>query len=318
MNYIDLILIVIILFYAVDGLERGLWALLADLFSFVASLVVALRLYLSAASFLVSYFSIPTSFAKALGFILVGIFTNVVLGFLAHRVLARLPKRFWGAWWSRILGIVPAVLDISILVAAFLTLLVSVPVSPKLKADVSSSKIGGFMISNTGKLERYVTDIFGGAIEESLTFLTVKPEGAERVDITYKPRALSVDEVSEGKMLELINSERVKVGARPLVSDQTIVAVARAHSRDMWERGYFSHTNPDGEDPFGRMREGGVSFLAAGENLALAPTVEFAHEGLMNSEGHRRNILDPNFGRVGIGVIDGGIYGKMFTQNFAD
>jgi len=90
------------------------------------------------------------------------------------------------------------------------------------------------------------------------------------------------------------------LGAKPLRVDSTIVPVARAHSRDMWERSYFSHTNPDGETSADRMARGGVKFLVAGENLALAPTVETAHEGLMNSPGHRRNILDPQFSRIGI------------------
>ena len=56
--------------------------------------------------------------------------------------------------------------------------------------------------------------------------------------------------------------------------------------------------------------------LMAGENLAGAPTVERAHSGLMNSPGHRANILNPNFTHVGIGIVDGGPYGKMYTQTF--
>jgi uncharacterized protein YkwD len=163
-----------------------------------------------------------------------------------------------------------------------------------------------------------LSEVFGGAIRDSLTFLTVLPESGERVDIPYKPKKLTIDEVSEAQMLKLVNQERVKVGAKELKVDPTIVSVARAHSRDMWERGYFSHTNPDGLSPFDRMERGGVKFSAAGENLALAPNVQMAHQGLMNSSGHKRNILDPQFGRIGIGVIDGGIYGKMFTQNFAN
>lgn len=84
-------------------------------------------------------------------------------------------------------------------------------------------------------------------------------------------------------MLEMVNSERAKIGIKPLKMDMQI-----------------------------------VKFLSAGENIALAPTLETAHQSLMNSPGHRRNILDPDFGRVGIGIVDGGIYGKMFTQNFAN
>jgi len=67
-----------------------------------------------------------------------------------------------------------------------------------------------------------------------------------------------------------------------------------------------------------RLEKAGVSYSIAGENLALAPTVQTAHTGLMNSEGHRANILEPQFKRVGIGVIDNGIYGKMFVQIFTD
>jgi uncharacterized protein YkwD len=86
----------------------------------------------------------------------------------------------------------------------------------------------------------------------------------------------------------------------------------------MFQQGYFAHVDPDGTTPFDRMKRGGVTFRAAGENLALAPTVDVAHEGLMNSPGHRANILNPSFHRIGIGVADGGMHGKMFTQNFAD
>jgi uncharacterized protein YkwD len=66
------------------------------------------------------------------------------------------------------------------------------------------------------------------------------------------------------------------------------------------------------------MRTGSVRFSAAGENLALAPTIQIAHDGLMNSPGHRANILNARYRRVGLGVADGGMHGKMFVQNFAD
>jgi len=64
------------------------------------------------------------------------------------------------------------------------------------------------------------------------------------------------------------------------------------------------------------MRDAGVRFSTAGENLALAPTVQVAHTGLMNSPGHRANILHKDFGRVGIGIMDGGIRGLMVSQEF--
>ena len=119
-------------------------------------------------------------------------------------------------------------------------------------------------------------------------------------------------------MLELLNRERMANGLQPLVMDDAIRQVARANSVNMFQQGYFAHVDPNGVSPFDRLRNGGISFRTAGENLALAPTVDVAHDGLMNSPGHRANILNPSFHRVGIGVADGGMHGKMFTQNFAD
>ncbi len=73
-----------------------------------------------------------------------------------------------------------------------------------------------------------------------------------------------------------------------------------------------------GSNAVDRMAAAGVTYRTAGENLALAPTLSLAHTGLMNSPGHRANILHPDFGRVGIGIVDGGLRGLMVTQNFRD
>jgi uncharacterized protein YkwD len=116
----------------------------------------------------------------------------------------------------------------------------------------------------------------------------------------------------------LINNERAKEGLKPLKADREETMVARAHSKDMFVRGYFAHVNPDGKDPFDRMKEAKIKFKSAGENLALAQTLQIAHTNLMNSPGHRANIMNPAFGRVGIGIQDGGFYGLMISQEFRD
>jgi uncharacterized protein YkwD len=84
----------------------------------------------------------------------------------------------------------------------------------------------------------------------------------------------------------------------------------------MFARGYFAHVSPEGLSPFVRLTRAGVKYLTAGENLALAPTLRIAHTGLMNSPGHRANILQPSFGRLGIGITDGGRRGLMVSQEF--
>ncbi|MBA4139905.1 MAG: hypothetical protein H0X70_05290, partial [Segetibacter sp.] len=146
--------------------------------------------------------------------------------------------------------------------------------------------------------------------------MTVEPTSEKSVKLPFTVTKYKVRPDLEARMLDLVNEERAKAGLKPLKPDPEIQVVARKHSADMFARGYFSHINPDGEDPFDRMRKGGIRFLAAGENLALAQTLTIAHNGLMNSPGHRANILQPAFGRLGIGILNSGIHGLMITQNF--
>src|SRR5690606_23930162 len=111
---------------------------------------------------------------------------------------------------------------------------------------------------------------------------------------------------------------RAAAGLGSLTLDQSLVDVARDHSSDMWARGFFSHVNPDGLDPFDRMKAAGIKFGWAGENLAIAPTTAVAHQNLMDSPGHRENLLSPNFRRIGIGVAHHSEMGLIFTQVFTD
>ena len=120
----------------------------------------------------------------------------------------------------------------------------------------------------------------------------------------------------EKAMLDLVNSERVKAGLAPLIADAQLVRLARLKAADMIQNNYFSHNSPTYGSPFDMMKAAGVSYRYAGENLAGAPTVEMAHNSLMNSPGHRANILNANFTKIGIGVVSGGPYGKMFVQMF--
>ena len=81
---------------------------------------------------------------------------------------------------------------------------------------------------------------------------------------------------------------------------------------------YFSHQSPTYGSPFNMFKTLGINYYLAGENIAGAAEVELAHQELMSSKKHKENILDPNFTHLGIGIIAGGPYGKMYAQEFAD
>ena len=119
-------------------------------------------------------------------------------------------------------------------------------------------------------------------------------------------------------MFDLVNKERRSTGLQLVVWSEALIGVGRKHCLDMFSRGYFSHYSPEGKSPFNRMDDANVDYKAAGENLAYAPNVSVAHQGLMNSKGHRENILREEFATLGVGVIDGGIHGQMLCQEFTD
>ncbi len=120
----------------------------------------------------------------------------------------------------------------------------------------------------------------------------------------------------EQQMVNLVNQERQRAGLKPLTVDNRLVNLARLKSQDMINKNYFSHQSPTYGSPFDMMKNAGVTYRWAGENLAGASTVDKAHRSLMDSSGHRANILKPEFTHIGIGVIQGGPYGMMFTQMF--
>lgn len=193
----------------------------------------------------------------------------------------------------------------------------SMPLSDTFSDAAQKSTLANLLAGYTDELETALVPVFDPALRQTLNRLRlVEPGSAESVELPFRVEYAPPAPELESQMLELINRERAAAGLEPLEPDPELTEVARRHSADMFARGYFSHNTPEGKDPFDRMRESDVRFRIAGENLALAPALHIAHTGLMNSPGHRANILRPQFGRVGIGILNGGRRGLMVTQNF--
>jgi uncharacterized protein YkwD len=120
-----------------------------------------------------------------------------------------------------------------------------------------------------------------------------------------------------GQVIKLTNKERAKVGCKALKSNSLLKSAAQKHSADMAKKDYFSHTGKDGRSPFDRMTDAGYAFSAAAENIAAGQrTPGDVVEGWMNSEGHKKNILNCTYTEIGVGYAKGGSYGTYWTQNF--
>jgi uncharacterized YkwD family protein len=118
----------------------------------------------------------------------------------------------------------------------------------------------------------------------------------------------------EQEVLELTNAERAKQGLEPLTLDTELSKVARIKSEDMQKNNYFSHTSPTYGSPFDMMKQFGISYRAAAENIAMGQrTPEEVVNAWMNSDGHRKNILSSSYTHIGIGYVENGNY---WTQMF--
>lgn len=147
---------------------------------------------------------------------------------------------------------------------------------------------------------------------------TVPQQTPQRTPQAQQPQAQAPAKLGaqEQQMVDLVNHERTKNGLQPLTVDLELARVAGIKSQDMVDNNYFSHNSPTYGSPFDMMKKFGISYLHAGENLAGNQNVDRAHTALMNSSGHRQNILSPNFTHIGIGVRPSPKYGYIYTQMF--
>ncbi|MFH2005276.1 MAG: CAP domain-containing protein [bacterium] len=109
----------------------------------------------------------------------------------------------------------------------------------------------------------------------------------------------------EAEVVRLLNQARARLRLGSLRVDQAATQVARAHSRDMCLRRFFSHRNPDGKQPWHRLKAGGVRLRAAAENIASGQRSALeAHNDWLGSPGHRANRLNGSYSRMGVGVYN--------------
>lgn len=164
----------------------------------------------------------------------------------------------------------------------------------------------------------YVTIFYDKHENNTVTALQIISEKMEnnKQDF-YAAESVQLREGFEYQMFDLTNATRVNHGLSILTWNDKVKETARDHSLDMAVNKYFDHQNLNGQSPFDRMQEDKVVFTSAGENLAYGQFSSiFAHEGLMNSIGHRENILRTEYEFLGVGVAFNDESQPYYTQNF--
>jgi uncharacterized YkwD family protein/spore coat assembly protein SafA len=141
-------------------------------------------------------------------------------------------------------------------------------------------------------------------------------------NLIYPGQKVNIPDLSgtksiESQVITLTNQERAKNGLKPLTANWELSRVARYKAMDMRDKNYFSHTSPTYGDPFTMMRNFGIAFTAAAENIAAGQsTPQAVVQAWMNSPGHRANILSTTYTEIGVGYARGGSYQYYWSQMF--
>ncbi|MGG0487207.1 CAP domain-containing protein [Priestia aryabhattai] len=137
---------------------------------------------------------------------------------------------------------------------------------------------------------------------------TTAPTGSGTSAATGAAGSTSVSEYAK-QVVNLVNQERSKAGLKPLTINNTLTKSAQAKAQDMHDKKYFDHTSPTYGSPFQEMTTFGYKYSYAGENIAQGQkTPSEVMTAWMNSQGHRENILNPNFTEIGVGYVSDNSY----------
>ncbi|MFP3512386.1 CAP domain-containing protein [Peribacillus sp. SIMBA_075] len=192
------------------------------------------------------------------------------------------------------------------------------PVTKLLKGNVyyqirSDGEYDMFKMDNS-----YVTIFYDKHENNTVTSIQIIDEKLEKQKSGYFAKASpELKKGFEYQLFDLTNASRVNHNLSVLSWDKRVKVTAQDHSTDMAVNQYFNHTNLEGESPFDRMEDDKIKFRMAGENLAAGQNSSiFAHEGLMNSIGHRENKLQKDFESLGVGVAFDEENKPYYTENY--
>jgi uncharacterized protein YkwD len=317
---VDAVIVALVGVAVWSGYRNGFIATAYGLATWVVSFAAAVVFQSPAASLIAKFGLLPAT-ARPVAFIVVLVLVEGLFSLAGYFALTPIVKTVhrsstWALGADKALGIFPSVARSLFVMGIVLAAAVVSPVPTELKAAVESSRLARGLIERVSAVQPQLASLSGQLNDPVPAFVTKLGENdTEKLELPDDLQ-LAPDPGAERQMFDLVNEERVNAGFKPLAWDDALLPVARAHSEEMFRLKYFSHQSPVNGSPFDRLKAAGVAYARAGENLAYAQSVTIAHRGLMESQGHRENILRAEFTHMAIGVITAGPYGRMFTQLF--
>ncbi|HEY3116543.1 MAG TPA: CvpA family protein [Chloroflexota bacterium] len=324
-NWVDIAIIAVVAWSVASAVRGGFVAATVSLVAFVLSIVIATMSYGQVADWASDQWNIPAQLAQPIAFTALWTITGVLVGIIGRFVAGPFGFLLHGSPLDLLLSVIPSAVKGAAMAGFALTVVLAPPPMSdgglaefysELRESVQQSQLAGGLVERTSAFDRAARGLLEGRVDQTLNLLTVRSNSTERVDLHFHSDTAQADPAAANRIFELINQERAKAGLPDLTRDTNVDAVALAHSSDMLKRGYVGHQSPDGDSPFDRLLAAGLRFRVSNENLALAPTIDIAHQGLMESPEQRANILSPDFTRVGIGAVRVVGMGRLITEDF--
>lgn len=320
MNLLDFAIILLLITGIGMGIQRGFLRTSLDLIVLVTSAYAGASLYRHIGGVFEAMFEAEgaaiNAFSLVIGALGVLLVLNLIVAWTVtpHLVSLRVlpPIRFADNGFGIIPGVVYGLLFGAMMILTLGLVSIGDSVDEALaESDLAKRLRSGATLATTRIASRTgmdLADFTYVVVPEDDTSYRVPPTGESSLDAV---------EADEAEIIDLVNQERLERGLNALALDPSLVPVARSHSEEMLELGYFSHVSPNTGTLGDRLREADIEYTSAGENLAYAPNISVAHRGLMQSDGHRANILDSSYERIGVGVLSAPDGTIMVTQLFA-
>lgn len=313
MHPADIILTVCIITFTWLGYKQGFINSSFGLIKWAGALLVATLLFIPFSSWLMQSFIIEKEWQRPLSFAIVFAAALFLLSLLFSSLQKIIPYASRYDFVNKITGVIPGFIT-GVLAAIMLARIInaSVWIDPGKKQE--QTFLLASMLNATVVVDNTINTVFSEPVQQV--------SGANETVFTdaelFKSAVFKAEPGLENKMLLLVNTERMQRGLPMLVSDAALQQAAYNHAADMFTRGYFAHNSPEGATPFDRMKGLGITYKIAGENLAHSYNLDTAHTGLMNSPGHKANILNKRYGKIGVAVLQSDTKGLMVVQEFSN
>jgi uncharacterized membrane protein required for colicin V production len=319
---IDFVLGIYLATLAVRGWLRGLVKELVDLVGLIAGVFIAFRASRPFGDFLSGRFDVGPEVGRVAAglvlFLLVGLGLSVA-GHYAMKLM-KLPGLNLS---NRLLGSGLAIAWGLLVLLAVVSVVRALPFPPAVDAALAESAVVDRVAGPEAAPRRLFLALAGDEVLSALNAIEPLIGGQRLVldhdDVAQIPAA-APDEITHAPedaalIFGFLNRARVDAGLAPLVWSDGLASAALGHAQEMYLDGYVSHVSPKTGTVGDRVRLVGIPLVAVGENIGLASSALAVHQALMESEGHRANILSSGYDRVGIGAVQGPL-GLMVVQVF--